>query len=78
RSKEAILENIHAQVSKSLEMFVDRIAAGALTVVGALYDFAGDWGKSGTLYLINVNGICDVSELKSNYQELLPELNFLG
>lgn len=75
--KEAVLENIHAQVARALDMFSDRINSGDLTVVGGLYDFAGDWGESGTLYLVDVNGLVDTKELKEKYQGFIPELNFL-
>ena len=75
--KEGILENIHRQVSKAQSVFSERIKNEKLTLVGALYDFAGDWGAPGMLYLVNVNGIYDRHQLRSDYQSLIPGAHFL-
>lgn len=54
---EAVVENVHAQVTLALAHFGTRVSEGRLTVVGAVYDFRNDLGKgSGKLTIVDVNG----------------------
>lgn len=54
---EAVVENVHAQVTLALAHFGTRVSEGKLTVVGAVYDFRNDLGKgSGKLTIVDVNG----------------------
>lgn len=55
-----IRANVHDQVRAALKEFAPEVAAGSLTVLGAVYDFAGDLGQGhGRLSLIDVDGETD-------------------
>ncbi|MEN8140483.1 MAG: carbonic anhydrase [Thermodesulfobacteriota bacterium] len=49
--------NVDYQVAKALELYGDKVEAGELAVVGAVYDFNNLWGKGrGAVVVVNVNG----------------------
>ena len=49
--------NVDYQVGKALELYGDKVQAGNLAVVGAVYDFNNLWGKGrGAVVIVNVNG----------------------
>jgi carbonic anhydrase len=53
----AVKDNVGDQVSLALRRFGAAVEQGNLTVVGAVYDLAGDMGAgAGRLHLVNVNG----------------------
>ncbi len=54
---EAVVANVHAQVSAALTHFGARVQQGKLTIVGAVYDFRNDLGHGpGKLNIVDVNG----------------------
>jgi carbonic anhydrase len=54
---DAVVANVHDQVTASLEHFGRRVQSGKLTVVGAVLDFRNDMGNgAGRIVLVNVNG----------------------
>jgi carbonic anhydrase len=62
--------NLHFQVEPALERYSDRVKAGKLTVLGAIFDFANVYGKDfGTLLLAKVNGFKTVEEIVNNLPE---------
>lgn len=53
----AVVANVDAQVAEAVAQFSPRVQSGELTVVGAVYDLAGDLGGGhGRLRIVNVNG----------------------
>lgn len=66
--------NVDMQVAYGLELYKEKVAAGELAVVGAVYDFNDLWGKGrGSLVVVNVNGETDVNKMMSH-----PVLNELS
>jgi carbonic anhydrase len=66
--------NVDFQVSKALEMYADKVTAGELAVVGAVYDFNDLWGKGrGALVVVNINGVTKPQEIMNH-----PALNELS
>ncbi len=66
--------NVDAQVAYGLELYKDKVAAGELAVVGAVYDFNNLWGKDfGSLIVVNINGETDVNKIMGH-----PVLNELS
>ncbi len=62
--EEAVLENIHYQVSLALKRYRQKVESGDLTVVGALYDFANLYGKGkGRVLIVNLNGLKSKEEI---------------
>jgi hypothetical protein len=54
---EAVVANVHDQVSASLKHFGRRVQAGKLTVIGGVLDFRNDLGAgAGRVVLVSVNG----------------------
>jgi hypothetical protein len=48
---------VHNQVANALERYGKRVQSGALTVVGAVFDFRDDLGQGpGKLVIVDVNG----------------------
>jgi len=77
--EDAIIENINYQVQGAIKKYESRIASGALTVIGAVYDFKNDFGFGhGKVVLTSINGIRDVSLVKATYAERIGNLHFLG
>ncbi len=55
-----VLLNVHKQVSRAMAKFEPEVLSGALTVVGAVYDFRGELKQGqGKLAIVNVNGETD-------------------
>lgn len=66
--------NVDYQVNKAMDLYADKIAAGELAVVGAVYDFNDLWGKGrGALVVVNVNGATHPQEIMNH-----PVLNELS
>ncbi len=77
--EDAIIENINYQVQRSIQKYKTRIESGALTVLGAVYDFKNDFGFGhGKVVLTSINGITDASLVKATYAETIRNLHFLG
>jgi carbonic anhydrase len=54
---EAVVANVHNQVNAALKRYGKRVQSGALTVVGAVFDFRDDLGQGpGKLVIVDVNG----------------------
>ena len=54
---EAVVANVHNQVGSALKRYGKRVQSGALTVVGAVFDFRDDLGQGpGRLLIVDVNG----------------------
>lgn len=54
--KDAVIANVHAQVSSAVQHFGRFVSSGELTVVGTVYDLRNDMGRGyGRLHVINVN-----------------------
>lgn len=63
---EGVKTNVHNQVSVALGDFGDKVKAGHLLVIGAVYDFADDMKLGpGKLNVINVNGETDPTKVKA-------------
>ncbi len=59
--------NVDMQVAHALELYKDKVAAGDLVVVGAVYDFNDLWGKGrGTVVVVNVNGETEVNKIMNH------------
>lgn len=64
---EAVLENVHHQVTYALEKFKDKVAKKELVVIGTVYDFRDDFKQGhGRLVLVNINGEKNKDKLKQN------------
>lgn len=54
---EAVVANVHNQVTNALKKYGKRVQSGALTVVGAVFDFRDDLGQGpGKFVIVDVNG----------------------
>jgi len=54
---EAVTANVHNQVTLALKKYGKRVQGGALTVVGAVFDFRNDLGQGpGKFIIVDVNG----------------------
>jgi len=54
---EGVVANVHYQVNSALKRYGKRVQSGALTVVGAIFDFRDDLGQGpGRLVIVDVNG----------------------
>jgi hypothetical protein len=54
---EGVVANVHNQVASALKRYGKRVQSGALTVVGAVFDFRDDLGQGpGKLVVVDVNG----------------------
>lgn len=66
--------NVDFQVKKAMELYGDKVEAGELAVVGAVYDFNNMWGKGrGSLVIVNINGENGPKSIKNH--PVLKELN---
>lgn len=66
--------NVDLQVAHALELYKDKVAAGELAIVGAVYDFNDLWGKGrGSLVVVNINGENNVNKIMNH-----PVLNELS
>lgn len=56
--------NVDYQVKVAMEQYADKVKAGQLTVVGAVYDFNDLYGKGrGTLVVTNIGGETDPAKI---------------
>jgi carbonic anhydrase len=63
---QAVVFNVHAQVSSAVAKFAEDIEAGNLTVVGAVLDVRNDMGRgAGKLIVVDVNGHSDASTVNA-------------
>ena len=54
---EAVVANVHNQVTSALKKYGKRVQSGSLTVVGAVFDFRDDLGQgAGKFVIVDVNG----------------------
>ncbi len=66
--------NVDMQVRKGLKLYGDKVEAGELAVVGAVYDFNDMWGKGhGALVVVNINGVTHPQKIMNH-----PVLNELS
>jgi carbonic anhydrase len=64
--RDAVIKNIHNQVETALATFANRVNAGELTIIGAVYDLRNELTKgAGRVSIINVNGVTEAERLKS-------------
>ncbi len=69
-----IEKNLDYQVSIACKKYKDLIQDGKLTVMAAIYDFKGEFGKGqGDIVIVNVNKIKDIEQLRK-----LPLFEFLS
>jgi carbonic anhydrase len=62
----AVKDNVSDQVSRALRQFGSDVERGQLTVVGAVYDLAGDMGQgAGRLHIVDVNGNTDAPRIEA-------------
>jgi carbonic anhydrase len=63
---DGVKTNVNNQVAAALKEFGDKVKAGQLLVVGAVYDFADDMKQgAGKLNIINVNGDTDAHKISA-------------
>lgn len=63
---EGVKTNVNNQVAAAVKEFADKVKAGELLVVGAVYDFADDMKQgAGKLNIINVNGATDAKGIQA-------------
>ena len=75
---EAIIENVHNQVSYAMNKYKAKIDDGSLVILGMIYDFRNDFGSGiGEVILVNENGQTDVKKLKALYNKEVTHINFL-
>jgi carbonic anhydrase len=64
---EGVKSNVNNQVTDALKEFADKVNAGQLLVVGAVYDFSDDMKQgAGKLNIINVNGETDPAKISGS------------
>ncbi len=62
-----IAGNVHQQVANAMKEFQAQIESGALTVIGAVYDFRDEYGQGpGRLVVVNINGEKDPVKVSSS------------
>jgi carbonic anhydrase len=68
-NKQGVVLNVHHQVEAAMADFKEKVKAGQLAIIGAVYDFRNDYGYGkGQLIIVNLNGIKDPEEIrKSKY-----------
>jgi len=63
---DGVKTNVNNQVAAALKEWADKVKAGELLVVGAVYDFADDMKQgAGKLNIININGETDPAKLRN-------------
>lgn len=71
---EAVVANVHSQVTVALTHFGNRVQEGKLTIVGAVYDFRNDYGHgSGKLNIVDVNGNAEVERMDAFVEAIEAE-----
>jgi carbonic anhydrase len=69
-----IEKNLDYQVNIACKKYKDLIQEGKLTVIAAIYDFKGEFGKGqGDIVIVNVNKVKDVEQLRN-----LPLFEYLS
>jgi carbonic anhydrase len=64
---DGVKTNVNNQVVAAMKEFADKVKAGELLVVGAVYDFSDDMKMgAGKLNIINVNGEMDAAKIKAS------------
>ncbi|HEY6560470.1 MAG TPA: carbonic anhydrase [Polyangiaceae bacterium] len=62
----AVKDNVSDQVARALRQFGSEVEQGNLTVVGAVYDLAGDMGAGpGRLHIVDINGNTDAPRIEA-------------
>lgn len=62
-----VVSNVHNQIEAALQRFRAEVDAGTLGIVGAVYDFRGDYGQGqGQLIVVNVNGERDAAAFRQS------------
>ena len=65
-SIDGVKANVNNQVADAMKEYADKVKAGHLLVIGAVYDFADDMKQgAGKLNVINVNGETDAAKVKA-------------
>src|SRR5450432_2743107 len=63
---EGVVANVHNQVAVALKRYGKRVQSGALTVVGAVFDFRDDLGQgAGKLVIVDVNGNGEAARMEA-------------
>jgi len=63
---DGVKTNVNNQVAAATKEFAEKVKAGHLLVIGAVYDFADDMKQgAGKLNVINVNGETDAAKVKA-------------
>ncbi len=71
---DGVKTNVNNQVAAALKEFDEKVKAGHLLVVGAVYDFADDMHQgAGKLNIINVNGDTDGGKISTALSTLSAE-----
>lgn len=71
---EAVVANVHSQVTLAVEQFGARVHSGELTVVGAVYDVRdGLGGGHGKLHVVNVNTNVDAPRVEAFVKAMRTE-----
>lgn len=66
--KEGVILNVHHQVEAALSNFKDKVASGALAIIGAVYDFRNDYGYgNGQLIIVDLNGEKDPQKIRDSH-----------
>lgn len=66
--KQGVILNVHQQVGKALDDFKEKVNAGELAIIGAVYDFRDDYGYGkGRLIIIDLNGKKDPEEIRNSH-----------
>ena len=66
--KQGVIVNVHYQVEKALGQFKEKVTAGQLAIVGAVYDFRNDYGYgNGQLIIVDLNGEKDPEKIKNSH-----------
>ncbi len=69
-----IEKNLDYQVNIACKKYKDQVQSGSLTVIGATYDFKGEYSKGmGDIVIVNVNKMKDVEQLRN-----LPLFEYLS
>lgn len=66
--KQGVIINVHYQVEKALNQFKNKVNAGQLAIVGAVYDFRNDYGYGyGQLIIVDLNGEKNPEKIKDSH-----------
>ncbi|MEI9953981.1 MAG: carbonic anhydrase [Pseudomonadota bacterium] len=63
---EGVVANVHNQVGLALKKYGKRVQSGALTVIGAVFDFRDDLGQgAGKFMIVDVNGNGEAARMEA-------------